>query len=66
MLDLCSRRVVGWNVAEHMTDTLVLEALQHAIRTRQPPDLIHHSDRGGQYASQAYPAVLRRAASDKA
>jgi transposase InsO family protein len=62
VLDLCSRRVVGWNLAEQMTDTLVLEALQHAIRTRQPPpDLIHHSDRGGQYASHAYRAVLRRA-----
>jgi transposase InsO family protein len=62
LLDLCSRRVVGWNLAEQMTETLVLEALQHAIRTRQPaPGLIHHSDRGGQYASHAYRAVLRRA-----
>jgi putative transposase len=62
VLDLCSRRVVGRNLAEQMTDTLVLEALQHAIRMRQPPPgLIHHSDRGGQYASHAYRAVLRRA-----
>jgi transposase InsO family protein len=62
MLDLCSRRIVGWNVAEQMTDTLILEALQHAIRSRQPtPGLIHHSDRGGQYASHAYRDVLRRA-----
>ena len=62
VLDLCSRRVVGWSLAEQMTETLVLEALQHAIRARQPaPGLVHHSDRGGQYASLAYRAVLRRA-----
>jgi transposase InsO family protein len=62
-LDLCSRRIVGWSLAENMTDTLVLDALQHAIRDRQPPpDLIHHSDRGGQYASRAYRDLLRRAA----
>ena len=63
VLDLCSRRVVGWSLAEHMTETLVIEALQHAISARQPPsNLIHHSDRGGQYASHEYRAVLRRAA----
>jgi len=63
MLDLCSRRVVGWSLAEHMTETLVLDVLQHAIRARQPPpDLILHSDRGGQYAGHDYRAVLRRAA----
>ena len=62
VLDLCSRRVVGWSLAEQMTETLVLDALRHAIGARQPaPGLIHHSDRGGQYASHAYRAVLRRA-----
>jgi len=62
VLDLCSRRVVGWSLAERMTETLVLDALQHAIRARQPaPGLVHHSDRGGQYASHAYRALLRRA-----
>ena len=62
VLDLCSRRVVGWSLAEQMSETLVLDALQHAIRSRQPPPgLVHHSDRGGQYASHAYRAVLRRA-----
>ena len=62
VLDLCSRRVVGWSLAEQMTETLVLDALVHAIRDRQPaPALVHHSDRGGQYAGQAYRAVLRRA-----
>jgi transposase InsO family protein len=63
LLDLCSRRVVGWSLAEHMTETLVLDVLQQAIRVRQPPPgLIHHSDRGGQYAGQVYRGVLRRAA----
>jgi putative transposase len=62
MVDLGSRRIVGWSLAEQMTETLVLDALQHAIRARQPPaDLIHHSDRGGQNASRAYRDVLRRA-----
>lgn len=63
LLDLCSRRVVGWSLADHMTETLVLDALQQAIRARQPPpDLIHHSDRGGQYGGDIYRGVLRRAA----
>lgn len=63
VLDLCSRRVVGWSLADHMTEPLVLDALQHAISDRQPPpELIHHSDRGGQYAGHEYRAVLRRAA----
>ena len=62
-MDLFSRRVVGWHLAESMGEPLVLQALQQAIRARQPGrDLIHHSDRGGQYAGGAYRAVLRRAA----
>jgi putative transposase len=63
VMDLFSRRVLGWDLAALMTETLVLEALRQAIRLRQPPaTLIHHSDRGGQYAGGAYRAVLRRAA----
>jgi transposase InsO family protein len=62
VLDLCSRRVIGWNLAERMSEALVIESLQQAIRARQPsPGLIHHSDRGGQYASHAYRGLLRRA-----
>jgi putative transposase len=62
LMDLCSRRIVGWNLDDHMTDELVSDALRKAIATRQPsPGLIHHSDRGGQYASHAYRAILRRA-----
>jgi len=63
VMDLFSRRVLGWDLAAFMTETLVLEALRQAIGLRQPPPgLIHHSDRGGQYAGGAYRAVLRRAA----
>jgi transposase InsO family protein len=62
VLDLCSRRIVGWNLAERMEEALVYQALQHAIRDRQPPSgLIHHSDRGGQYAGHDYRALLGRA-----
>ena len=62
-MDLFSRRVVGWELAESMDEPLVLTSLQQAIAARQPrADLIHHSDRGGQYAGHAIRAVLRRAA----
>ena len=63
LMDLFSRRVIGWNLAESMAESLILESLQQAIRARQPRrDLIHHSDRGGQYAGHAYRALLHRAA----
>jgi transposase InsO family protein len=62
LMDRYSRDIVGWELAETMTDTLPLAALQMAIRDRQPPPrLVHHTDRGGQYASTRYRAVLRRA-----
>jgi putative transposase len=63
LMDLFSRRIIGWDLAEQMTEPLVLETLHHAIRARQPRSgLIHHTDRGGQYAGHSYRAVLRRAA----
>jgi transposase InsO family protein len=63
LMDLFSRRVLGWDLAAQITESLVLEALQQAIRARQPgPGVIHHTDRGGQYAGRQYRAVLRRAA----
>ncbi len=63
LMDLFSRRVLGWDLAAQMTEPLVLEALQQAIRLRQPAaGVIHHTDRGGQYAGRQYRAVLRRAA----
>lgn len=62
LMDLYSRRIVGWSYRATMTDELVLESLQNAIELRQPSaGLIHHSDRGGQYASGRYRGVLRRA-----
>lgn len=61
VIDLYARRVVGWAVAPHMRDELALEALRSAIRDRRPrPGLIHHSDRGSQYASDDYLAELER------
>lgn len=61
LLDVFSRRVVGWAVADHMRTELPLEALGKAIASRKPqPGLVHHSDRGCQYASHEYRAMLRR------
>lgn len=61
LMDLFSRRIVGWHVDDQMTEPLVLTALRHATATRQPPPrLIHHSDRGGQYAAGQYRAILAR------
>jgi transposase InsO family protein len=62
LMDLWSRRIVGWEYGSSMEEDLVLCALRRAIRARQPgPGLIHHTDRGGQYAGKRYRAVLRRA-----
>jgi transposase InsO family protein len=62
LMDRYSRYLVGWQLAEDMTENLVLTALTSAIRRRQPPaKLIHHTDRGGQYAGTRYRTVLRRA-----
>lgn len=55
ILDLFSRRVVGWAMAQHLRTELVQDALQMALGAREPgPDMLHHSDRGCQYASLAY------------
>lgn len=59
MLDLYSRRVVGWAMSAHIDDKLAISALQMALQTRRPArGLIHHSDRGSQYCSKDYLAVL--------
>lgn len=61
ILDAYSRRCVGWHLSRDMTTQLTLGALQHAIALRQPPSgLIHHSDRGVQYASHEYVARLEQ------
>jgi transposase InsO family protein len=58
-LDLYSRRIVGWALRERMTSDLVIDALAMAIQQRRPPaGLIHHSDRGSQYASRAFQEML--------
>ena len=60
VLDLYARRVVGWAVQPHLQTELALEALQLALGRRVPaPGLVHHSDRGCQYAAEAYQRVLR-------
>jgi putative transposase len=60
ILDACSRRVVGWALGRGLDDELTLEALRHALEQRQPaPGLVHHSDRGVQYASRDYTALLQ-------
>lgn len=52
VLDCFSRRVVGWQMAEHMRTELVVEALEMAVSRRKPePGLVHHSDQGSQYVS---------------
>lgn len=59
LIDAFSRRVVGWAVGTQLTATLPLRALERAITTRRPgPGLLHHSDRGIQYACTAYQTVL--------
>jgi transposase InsO family protein len=77
VLDLCSRRIVGWSMAEHLRSDLVADALRmaltqrgiHARSQRSLPgalpgagagELLHHSDRGVQYASEAYQDLLAR------
>jgi transposase InsO family protein len=64
VMDLYSRHIVGWCMDKAMTQALALRALMMAINLRQPvPGLIHHSDQGSQYASEAYQAPLNNTAS---
>jgi putative transposase len=59
LLDLYSRKVVGWSMSDHVDTQLVTGALEMALGRRQPAaGLIHHSDRGSQYASHAYREML--------
>ena len=61
LLDLYSRPVVGWAMSHHVDTALVCAALQMALGRRQPAEgLIHHSDRGSQYAWDAYQALLAK------
>jgi transposase InsO family protein len=59
VLDLYSRRVIGWGISKRIDHQLTLEALRVALESRKPEaELIHHSDRGVQYACQAYVELL--------
>jgi putative transposase len=61
VMDLYSRRIVGWAVSDSIDTDLVFEALKQAIETRRPgAGLLHHSDRGCQYASDRYRKMLQR------
>lgn len=60
VLDLFSRKIVGWSIGNSLATTLVSEALRNAIESRRPDtqQLLHHSDRGCQYTSSAYQKTL--------
>ena len=59
VLDLYTRRIVGWAMAERMTSALTINALEMALQQRKPAaGLIHHSDQGSQYTDQKYQALL--------
>lgn len=63
ILDLFTRKVVGWAMREHMRAELTMAALTMAIQRRRPgPGLVHHSDRGSQYAAGDYRKILQAAA----
>ena len=60
IMDLRSRKIVGWSMSENIDTTLVCDALQAALMQRRPTEgLLHHSDRGVQYASDAYQKILQ-------
>ena len=59
VLDVFSRRVVGWAMAAHLRTELVVEALEMAVAQRRPAAVIHHSDQGCQYTSLAFGARCR-------
>ena len=61
VLDVWSRRIVGWAMETHLRTTLVLAALDMAVEQRQPRAVIHHSDQGCQYTALAFGARCRQA-----
>lgn len=61
IIDLATRRIVGWSMATHMRTELVESALLNALTAREPAaELVHHSDRGSQYASDSYRGLLEQ------
>src|SRR6202011_3252948 len=61
VLDVFSRRIVGWSMANHLRTELVLDALDMAIFRRLPTNVVHHSDQGTQYTSIAFSQRCREA-----
>lgn len=61
VIDLCSRRIVGWSLTDHMRSDLVLDALNQALQTRLTNHTIFHSDRGSQYGSTSFRKALAKA-----
>jgi putative transposase len=63
VIDACSRRVVGWSIADHLRSELVVDALEMALWRRRPApgSVVHHSDHGTQYTSWAFGQRLRQA-----
>lgn len=61
VLDTWSRRIVGWAMANDLRTRLVLDALDMAVITRKPADVVHHSDQGSQYTSRAFGMRCREA-----
>jgi putative transposase len=61
VLDVFSRRIVGWAMANHLRTELILEALDMAVWRRRPENVIHHSDQGCQYTSLAFGSRCREA-----
>ena len=66
ILDLATRKIVGWSMRDHMRTELTLAALMMAAQRQRPGEkLIHHSDRGSQYAAEAYAQQLAAARRDR-
>ncbi len=63
LMDRFTRSIIGWKLATNMTEQIVIASLKMAIKNRKPlKGLIHHSDRGGQYAGKEYRKMIKRAA----
>lgn len=61
VVDACTRRIVGWAMANHLRTEFVLDALNMALHQRRPDGVIHHSDQGSQYTSIAFGRCCKRA-----
>ena len=62
LMDRFSRKIVGWKLGTDMTEQIVIASLKTAIKNRKPaPGMIHHTDRGGQYAGKEYRKIIKRA-----